>query len=153
MDHLTAIHALNHMLLAEMPQYRLQAREFPTASQRLLRSLMNVRPPMPLKREFLVMQDQLLSAEREEKRVVDGGSLPEVPGHPGIVLWRGDITRLQVDAIVNAALLGCFCPCHGCIDNAIVSPPGNFTFPTRRPQKSRLERLRISCAKMCPSRR
>ena len=116
MDHLTAIHALDHMLLAEMPQYRLQAREFPTASQRLLRSLMNVRPPMPLKREFLVMQDQLLSAEREEKRVVDGGSLPEVPGHPGIVLWRGDITRLQVDAIVNAALLGCFCPCHGCIE-------------------------------------
>jgi len=32
-----------------------------------------------------------------------------------------------VDAIVdadNSALLGCFCPCHGCIDNAIHSAAG-----------------------------
>lgn len=44
-----------------------------------------------------------------------------------MVLWQGDITRLAVDAIVNAgnnALLGCFCPCHGCIDNAIHSAAG-----------------------------
>lgn len=40
----------------------------------------------------------------------------------GIYLWRGDITTLQCDGIVNAAnsqMLGCFCPNHGCIDNAI----------------------------------
>ena len=40
-----------------------------------------------------------------------------------ISIWQGDITRLQVDAIVNAAnsrMLGCFVPCHGCIDNAII---------------------------------
>lgn len=44
-----------------------------------------------------------------------------------ISLWRGDITRLSVDAIVNAAnsqMLGCFVPCHGCIDNAIHSAAG-----------------------------
>ncbi len=37
-------------------------------------------------------------------------------------LWQGDITTLPCDAIVNAAnseMLGCFGPCHGCIDNAI----------------------------------
>ena len=42
-------------------------------------------------------------------------------------LWRGDITRLAADAVVNAAnsaLLGCFIPCHGCIDNAIHSAAG-----------------------------
>ena len=130
MDHLTAIRALNDMLLAEMPEYQLQAREFSqdTAGQRrLLRSLMNVRPPMPLKQEFLAMQDELLSAERDNKGVVDGIALPTVSGHPQIAMWQGDITRLNVDAIVNAAnsaLLGCFCPCHGCIDNAIHSTAG-----------------------------
>lgn len=44
------------------------------------------------------------------------------PIQPGIYLWQGDIMRLSVDAIVNAAnseLLGCFIPCHRCIDNAI----------------------------------
>ena len=42
-------------------------------------------------------------------------------------MWQGDITTLAVDAIVNAAnsqMLGCFVPCHGCIDNAIHSASG-----------------------------
>lgn len=124
------IQALNETLVAEMPACRSQAVSFPkgqTAQRRLLRSLMNVRPPMPLNREFLVMQDALLSAERDSKGVVDGTALPAVSGHPRIAVWRGDITRLKVDAIVdadNSALLGCFCPCHGCIDNAIHSAAG-----------------------------
>ena len=44
-----------------------------------------------------------------------------------ISLWQGDITRLEVSAIVNAAnsqMLGCFVPCHRCIDNAIHSAAG-----------------------------
>ena len=46
---------------------------------------------------------------------------------PGLYLWQGDITTLAVDAIANAAnsaMLGCFVPCHGCIDNAIHSAAG-----------------------------
>ena len=69
----------------------------------------------------------MLSAEREAKGVVEADSLPATAANPRIALWRGDITRLAVDAIVdadNAALLGCFCPCHGCIDNAIHSAAG-----------------------------
>lgn len=130
MDRLTAIRNLNKMLLDEMPEYREQAAAFPMEAQaqrRLLRSLMNVRPPMPLQKDFLEAQDALLSAERAEKGAVDAETLPEVPGHPGIILWQGDITRLRADAIVNAAnsaLLGCFCPCHGCIDNSIHSAAG-----------------------------
>jgi O-acetyl-ADP-ribose deacetylase (regulator of RNase III) len=121
---------LNRILLAEMPQYRSQAEAFPKEEgpqRRLLRSLMNVRSPMPLDPDFLALQDAFLSAEREEKGVVDGLALPTVPGRPQVSLWQGDITRLKVDAIVNAAnsaLLGCFCPCHGCIDNAIHSAAG-----------------------------
>jgi O-acetyl-ADP-ribose deacetylase (regulator of RNase III) len=39
-----------------------------------------------------------------------------------IAVWRGDIRRLAVDAIVNAANeqgLGCFEPAHMCIDNVL----------------------------------
>lgn len=121
---------LNGRLLREMPEYRARAAAFPreeAAQRRLLRSLMNVRLPMALAPDFLDLQDEVLTAEREEKGVVDVDSLPEVPGHPGIVLWQGDITRLKAEAIVNAAnsaLLGCFVPCHGCIDNAIHSHAG-----------------------------
>lgn len=124
------IQTLNEILLSEMPEYRTQAAQFPneeTAQRRLLRSLMNVRPPMPLNPDFLALQDELLSAEREERGVVDGDTLPVTAAHPQIAVWQGDITRLKADAIVNAAnaaLLGCFCPCHGCIDNAIHSAAG-----------------------------
>ena len=117
-------------LLAEMPEYREQTEAFPSgdaAQRRLLRSLMNVRPPMPLDPQFLEVQDALLSAEREEKGVVDGAALPPIAADPRLVLWQGDITRLAADAIVdadNSALLGCFAPCHGCIDNAIHSAAG-----------------------------
>lgn len=130
MNRTEKISYLNSILLDEMPEYRAQAAQFPkedTAQRRLLRSLMNVRQPLPLKEEFLAVQDELLSDEREAKGTVNADALPGTAADPRLVLWQGDITRLAVDAIVNAgnsALLGCFCPCHGCIDNAIHSAAG-----------------------------
>lgn len=106
MDRTEQIAYLNRVLLAELPEYRAQAETFPRegpAQRRLLRSLMNLRPPMPLSADFLTVQDELLSAEQEEKGVVDGDRLPVTVAHPQIALWQGDITRLKVDAIVNAA--------------------------------------------------
>ena len=127
---LSLIQKLNEMLLSEQPAYRAQATQVEKtqeAQRELLRALMNVRPPRPLSEEFLRMQDALLSAERESRGVVDVMTLPAVPSDAHIVLWQGDITRLNTDAIVNAAnsaLLGCFIPCHHCIDNAIHSAAG-----------------------------
>lgn len=95
------------------------------ARKRLLRSLMNIRPPKPAAKEFLKVQDEYLQEEQAEKEII---SLADISyGKSGIYLWQGDITRLSVDAIVNAAnsaMLGCFVPCHGCIDNAIHSAAG-----------------------------
>lgn len=87
---------------------------------RLFRGLVNTRPPAPVSEEFLAAQDELLRGKLAEKGIVDYRELQ--PVEPHIYLWQGDVTRLKCDAIVNAAnsaLLGCFCPCHGCIDNAI----------------------------------
>jgi O-acetyl-ADP-ribose deacetylase (regulator of RNase III) len=93
----------------------------------LLRALMNVRPPRQIDAEFLRVQDEFLTAEVHEKGIVDADELPPIEKDDRICLWRGDITTLAADAIVNAAndqLLGCFVPCHHCIDNAIHSAAG-----------------------------
>ena len=105
------------------------------AQRRLLRALCNVREPVPAPADFLAVQDAYLQEETRRKGVTDAARIPEA--EPGIRLWRGDITTLRCDAIVNAAnsaLLGCFVPCHGCIDNAIHTSAG--------------VQLRLACAEL-----
>lgn len=108
-------------LLSEQPQYKDIAIPKDLASQKkLLRSLMNIRMPKPIGADFLKIQDEYLKEETANKGVTALEDLS--PIQPGIYLWRGDITTLKCDAIVNAAnngMTGCYCPCHGCIDNAI----------------------------------
>ena len=108
-------------LLDENPRYRQMAvPERLKERQTLMRSLLNIRPPMPVSQEFLRAQDAELQAQLEEKGIVEIADT-------GLVEWQGDITRLKVDAIVNAAnsqMLGCFVPIHRCIDNAIHSAAG-----------------------------
>ena len=101
----------------------------------LFRALRNVRMPKPVSEEFLRLQDEELQEQLRERGVVTVDDI--IAGcrdavHPvsttgRFVLWQGDITRLKVDAIVNAAnsqMLGCFHPLHKCIDNAIHSAAG-----------------------------
>lgn len=126
MNRLTLIKFLNATLLKVMPQ--LEVERIPddvTAQRKLLRALMNICPPIDFDENFLRLQDELLTAEVSERGIVKLEDIPNVAPH--IKIWRGDITRLAVDAIVNAAnekLLGCFIPLHGCIDNAIHSAAG-----------------------------
>ncbi|MBD5087889.1 MAG: protein-ADP-ribose hydrolase [Clostridiales bacterium] len=115
-------------LLSELPQYR--NTEIPDnvdEQKRLLRSLMNIRPPHPIETKFLKIQDEYLGEEVIEKGITDSATLPVSPVNNRLILWRGDITTLKVDAIVNAAnsaLRGCFVPCHSCVDNIIHSVSG-----------------------------
>ena len=103
--------------------------------QRLLRSLMNIRLPREIPREVLRIQDAYLRERAKEKGIVAASEIPTVREAYGsgivfsekLSLWQGDITRLAVDAIVNAAnsrMLGCFIPMHTCIDNCIHSFAG-----------------------------
>ncbi len=131
-------------LIEELLKERKESVQIPSdqkGQRDLLRALMNVREPLPISQDFLQVQDSYLQERNKERGIVDlegmecvkelVGSSPTMTQSGGqtipaggarLYLWQGDITRLKVDAIVNAAnaqLLGCFSPLHACIDNCI----------------------------------
>ena len=86
--------------------------------KRLFRSLCNIREPKEISQEFLNKQDMYLQEQIQEKGIVEDIEASKITDN--IYLWKGDITTLKIDAIVNSANsqgLGCFIPCHKCIDN------------------------------------
>ena len=110
-----------------LEQNRTQA-DIPTGlagKQQLLRALMNIWEPQPLSYEFIRAQNAELQAQLTDKGVVTLEDISASSCTPH--LWQGDITRLRVDAIVNAAnsqMMGCWHPLHACIDNCIHSAAG-----------------------------
>lgn len=88
--------------------------------RRILRSLMNVRVPRKMDDSILTVQDEYLRERIRENGIVELSNIPII--RDGLSIWQGDITRLAVDAIVNAAnsqMLSCFVPMHTCVDNCI----------------------------------
>lgn len=108
-------------LISEHPRYAdIQIPTDADEQKRLLRSLMNVRLAAPVDKEFLQIQDEYLQQANEEKGIVHIEDMTEA--EPDLYIWKGDITRLGVGAIVNAAnsgMTGCYQPCHNCIDNCV----------------------------------
>lgn len=100
------------------------------------RALVNTREPWPADEEMLAEQDELLAGIIAEHGI-HGIEETAPQGDPRLRLWRGDITTIATDAIVNAAnsqMLGCWVPGHYCIDNAIHTFAG--------------VQLRIECARI-----
>lgn len=71
--------------------------------QTIMRSLLNVRPPHPVDDDFLKAQDAELQRQLTDKGVVILSDIAPCGKDGRLRLWQGDITRLQVDAIVDAA--------------------------------------------------
>lgn len=116
---------IQYLINEDKQYYEIAIPKSTDEKKRILRSLMNVREPLPISREFLKIQDEYLQEELKRQQIISIQDL--TPLKPQLYLWKGDITKLQADAIVNAgnnALLGCFIPCHSCIDNAIHSYAG-----------------------------
>ena len=127
---------LLHEFKEDSIRYReLESGEDYSEKRMLLRSLMNIRMPGKMDENVVRVQDEFLTEEAKEKGIVELSDIPTAARQfrstrlyaEQISVWQGDITRLRVGAIVNAAnsrVLGCFVPCHRCIDNAIHSAAG-----------------------------
>jgi len=86
------------------------------------RALVNTREPKVASDEFYARQDALLKGLIADAGITQSAELPRCNTDGRLSLWRGDITTLAADTIVNAAnnqMLGCWVPGHHCIDNAI----------------------------------
>lgn len=128
MDRSENIRSVIQTLLDERPEYANQQIPDSLLEQRkMMRALLNVRPPHPVSKDLIKAQDRELQRQLAEKGIVAVSDIMPCRVDERVRLWQGDITRLQADAIVNAAnssLLGCFVPMHRCIDNAIHSAAG-----------------------------
>jgi len=133
MKEMSQTERLNY-LVEEFKEDSIQYKDMETpedteGKKRVLRSLMNIRMPRRMDARVTEVQDEYLKERIRENGIVtlseipplaDQGSTHAFADH--ISIWQGDITRLAVDAIVNAAnsqMLGCFVPMHTCIDNCI----------------------------------
>ena len=106
----------------------------------IYKSLCNMRSPYPLSEQFFQIEKDYLQERLKSYRITNINEIqPLSVTHPflletkkyknlnNICLWKGDITKLKIDAIVNAGNsdgLGCFVPSHVCIDNQIHSEAG-----------------------------
>lgn len=93
----------------------------------LLRALMNLHFADDLPPEYFELQDEELQDQLKNNKITRLEEIRPSALDKRLRLWRGDITKLDVDAIVNAGnskLLGCFHPMHNCIDNIIHSKAG-----------------------------
>ena len=106
------------------------------SKKKLYRSLCNIRDPLPISKEYLKIENEYLQEELEKKNITQIEEIKTInelfpqtnlKHKSKICLWKGDITTLKIETIVNAANsqgLGCFLALHNCIDNQVNSNAG-----------------------------
>ena len=84
------------------------------------RALCNIRVAKPIAMEYLKVQDEYLKERLEEIQITNIENIEsikeiysksDIKNADKICLWQGDITKIKIDVIVNAANsrgLGCF---------------------------------------------
>ena len=77
-------------------------------SDHLIRDLLTIRRPGVIPARVQACLDELLAVQARARGSVSPSEILAAPGRPSIAgtplrVWQGDITRLAVDAIVNAA--------------------------------------------------
>jgi O-acetyl-ADP-ribose deacetylase (regulator of RNase III) len=133
---------LNYLIsiLLSETNYKIKIPENLNEKHYIYKSLCNMRSPNPLPKEFISTENAYLQDRLKSFPLTNINQIqPLILTHPflsetnkiknlkNICLWKGDITKLQIDAIVNAGNnegLGCFVPTHVCIDNQIHSEAG-----------------------------
>jgi O-acetyl-ADP-ribose deacetylase (regulator of RNase III) len=103
----------------------------PGSWRRRLTALLTTRRTSEIPTEAWPHLHEIWRRESGEKPCQRADGLPRLTNSgrwtDSVSLWRGDITRLQSGAIVNAAnsgLTGCYVPFHACVDNAIHTAAG-----------------------------
>lgn len=92
----------NKINIGELPSNEIELKN-------LFRSLMNMCPPNDISEDYLKIEDEFLQEELDKKLITNIENLKPIKNN--LYLWKGDITALKIDAIVNAAnsaMLGCF---------------------------------------------
>ena len=133
---------LNYLIkiLLSETNYQIKIPEDIKEKHFIYKSLCNMRSPHPLPQNFIKIENEYLQERLKSFTLTNIDQIqPLLITHPflsetkkiinlnNICLWKGDITKLKIDAIVNAGNnegLGCFQPTHVCIDNQIHTEAG-----------------------------
>lgn len=127
-------------ILLKETDYKIKIPEDLKQKHFIYKALCNMRSPKPLPKDFMKVESEYLQERLKASHITNVEEIkPLSVTHPFLIqtkkiknldkicLWKGDITKLKIDAIVNAGNsdgLGCFVPTHVCIDNQIHSEAG-----------------------------
>lgn len=112
--------------LLELNNRKMEIPEDEEARKDLLQTLMTISLPNNLSDAYYELEKEYLNEKSQNKLIISCDKVEEKLFEQ-VYLFKGDITAIKADAIVNAAnekMLGCFVPRHHCIDNAIQMASG-----------------------------